>query len=83
MDVNLVMAPPPGSVARAEIILGEGQRPGVDVKVEGGRTVIAVDSPRMYALVENESVVPGALRLKALGSGLSAFAFTFISCAAE
>ena len=83
MDVNLVMAPPPGSAARAEVILGEGQRPGADVKIEGGRTVVAVNSPRMYALVANESVAPGALRLKALTPGLSAFAFTFISCVAE
>lgn len=81
-DVNLVMAPA-DAVARAEVILGEGQRPGADLRVEGGRMVVTVDSPRMYALVENESVVAGALRLKALDAGLAAFAFTFISCVAE
>jgi thiol-disulfide isomerase/thioredoxin len=81
-DVNLVMAPA-GASARAEITLGEGQRPGADVIIEGGRMMVMVDSPRMYALVENESVVAGALRLKANDAGLSVFAFTFISCVAE
>ena len=80
-DVNLVMTA--DRPARAEIILGEGQRPGADVKLDGGRMLVAVDLPRMYSLVENESVVAGALRLKALDAGLSAFAFTFVSCVAE
>jgi len=80
-DVNLVMAPP-GESVRVEIILGEGQRPGADVRIEGGRMALTIDSPRMYALVENESVAPGALQLKALDAGLGIFAFTFISCAA-
>ena len=80
-DVNLVMAA--DGTASAEIILGEGQRPGADVRLDGGRMVVTVDSPRMYALVENESVAAGALRLRALDAGLSVFAFTFISCVAE
>jgi thiol-disulfide isomerase/thioredoxin len=80
-DVNLVMAA--DGAASAEIILGEGQQPGADVRLDGGRMVVTVDSPRMYALVENESVAAGALRLRALDAGLSVFAFTFISCVAE
>lgn len=81
MDVNLVMAPPPnGQTARIEVILGESDRPGGDVKIENSRTFVIVDRPRMYSLVANESVSSGALKLIALDPGVSAFAFTFMSC---
>lgn len=80
MDVNLVMAPPAGQSARVEIILGDGQRAGADVKAENGRAFVTVDRARMYNLVANESVVPASLQLKALDPGLTAFAFTFTSC---
>jgi thiol-disulfide isomerase/thioredoxin len=80
MDVNLVMTPPAASPARVEVMLGEGARPGADVKFENGRTFVTVDRPRMYGLVANESVASGALKLIAHDSGVSVFAFTFISC---
>jgi len=80
MDVNLVLAPPPAASARLEIILGDGQRPGADVKPENGRAFVTVDRARMYNLVANESVMPGSLQLKALDPGVTAFAFTFVSC---
>jgi hypothetical protein len=34
----------------------------------------------MYSLIANLSVVSGSLRLKMLDPGLTAYAFTFISC---
>jgi thiol-disulfide isomerase/thioredoxin len=80
MDVNLVLAPPVGGSARLEIMLGDGQRAGADVKGENGRTFVTVDRARMYNLVANESVMPGSLQLHALDAGVSAFAFTFVSC---
>jgi hypothetical protein len=80
MDVNLVLAPPIGSTARVEVMLGEGQRPGLDVNLESGRLLVTVDRPRMYRLIANESVVAGSLKLIARDAGWSAFAFTFISC---
>lgn len=80
MDVNLVLAPPPDRPARLEISIADDQRPGADVNVEGSRLIITVDRPRMYSLVANESVVPGHLKLTALDAGVSAFAFTFLSC---
>jgi thiol-disulfide isomerase/thioredoxin len=80
MDVNLVLTPPAGSSARVEVVLGDGQRPGEDVKIENGRAFVTIDRARMYNLVANESVVPGNLELKALDAGFSAYAFTFISC---
>jgi thiol-disulfide isomerase/thioredoxin len=80
MDVNLVMAPPIQGAGRVEIILGEGQTPGHDVKIEYGRSFVTVDRARMYSLVANSSVLPGSLQLKAADAGLSAYAFTFVSC---
>ncbi|MGH7934546.1 MAG: redoxin domain-containing protein [Candidatus Binataceae bacterium] len=79
-DVNLVIAPRPGGSARAEIVLDADQKPGADVKLENGRTFVTVERSRMYSLVANESVLPGSLELKALDPGLSAYAFTFVSC---
>lgn len=80
-DVNLVMAPLAGNSVRAEIILGEADQPGEDVKREGARSIVAIDRPRMYSLVANDSVVSGAVTLRAEQAGLSVYAFTFISCA--
>jgi Thioredoxin like C-terminal domain len=79
-DVNLVMAPPAGAVVRMEIVLDGSQRAGEDVKFEGERGFVTVDSPRMYSLVANDSVVSGATTLRAEQAGVSVYAFTFISC---
>ena len=79
-DVNLVMAPPDGASLRAEVTLEGAQRPGEDVKFEGDRGVVIVDRPRMYNLVANDSVVSGAVTIRAEAAGLTAYAFTFISC---
>lgn len=79
-DVNLVIAPPAGASVRAEIVLGDGQRHGEDVKIENGRRYVTIDRPRMYNLVSNDSVIPGALEIKAEQPGLSVYAFTFTSC---
>jgi thiol-disulfide isomerase/thioredoxin len=82
-DVNLVMAPPASTSVRTTITLEGGQRAGDDVKFEGERGFIAVDSPRMYNLVANESVVSGSLTIRADAPGLAVYAFTFISCVAS
>jgi len=79
-DVNLVMAPPEGGSVRAEIGLEDGQEPGDDVRHENGRAIVTVDRARMYNLVANDSVAHGSLTLKAEQAGLSAYAFTFVSC---
>jgi thiol-disulfide isomerase/thioredoxin len=80
MDVNLVLAPPADKPARLSISIADDQRPGADVKAEGSELIVTVDRARMYSLVANQSVVPGSLKLTALDAGLSAYAFTFISC---
>jgi hypothetical protein len=80
MDVNLVMGPPASGAARVELLTGEEQRSGSDVTFENGRYFITVDRPRMYSLIANPSVLSGSLRLKMLDPGVTAYAFTFISC---
>jgi thiol-disulfide isomerase/thioredoxin len=80
MDVNLVLAPQEGKLARLEISLSDSQRAGEDVQFAEGRAIVTVDRARMYSLVANESVMTGSLKLTALDPGVSAFAFTFISC---
>jgi thiol-disulfide isomerase/thioredoxin len=80
MDVNLVMVPPVSGAARVELMLGEEQRAGSDIRLENGRSFITVDRPRMYSLVANPSVLSGHLELKMLDPGVTAYAFTFISC---
>jgi hypothetical protein len=79
-DVNLVMAPPAGASVRMEIVLDGTQRAGDDVKFEGERGFVTVDQPRMYSLAANDSVVSGAVTLRAEQAGVSLYAFTFISC---
>ena len=80
MDVNLVMAPSVNGPVRAELLTGEEQRVGSDVKLESARWFITVDRPRMYSLIANASVLSGSLKLKMLDPGVSVYAFTFISC---
>ncbi len=80
-EVNLVMAPPAAGPVRVAIALEADQQPGQDTRVENGRTVIVVDRPRMYNLVANDQVRSGGLKLTAAGPGLTAYAFTFTSCA--
>ena len=79
-EVNLVMAPGASGPVRVEVTLSSGERPGTDVKTDNGRAIVSVESPRMYNLIDNETVNQGALELKALDPGLAAYAFTFTSC---
>ncbi len=78
-DVNIVLGPP-GAAVKAELKLDGGQRAGANVATENGRAIVTVDRPRMYNLVANDSVVAGSLELRAPEPGLSAYAFTFVSC---
>ena len=74
------MAPGASGAAKIEITLSNGEHPGTDAKTENGRTVVNVERPRMYNLVDNETVNQGAIELKALDPGLAVYAFTFTSC---
>ena len=79
-EVNLVMAPPASGPVKVAVTLSDGEQPGADVKTDNGRAMVNVDRPRMYNLVDNDTVNQGALELKALEAGLAVYAFTFTSC---
>jgi hypothetical protein len=79
-EVNLVMGPGASGAVKVEITLSNGEHPGADVKTDSGRAMVNVDRPRMYNLVDNETVNQGAIELKALEPGLAVYAFTFTSC---
>jgi thiol-disulfide isomerase/thioredoxin len=79
-EVNLVMAPGAGGTVKVAVTLPDGEHPGTDVKTDNGRAVVNVERPRMYNLVDNETVNQGAIELKALDPGLAVYAFTFTSC---
>ena len=68
-EVNLVMGPGASGPVKVEITLSNGEHPGTDVKTDNGRAVVNVERPRMYNLVDNETVNQGAIELKALDSG--------------
>lgn len=81
-EVNLVLAPPPGAASCAELAVEQGERAGKDAQGANDRALlVTVDRPRMYNLVANPTVNSASLSLRALEGGLSAYAFTFVSCA--
>jgi Thioredoxin like C-terminal domain len=75
------LRPPTEHAVEAELLLDSALHPGVDLKADNGRAIVAVDRARMYNLVANPMVASGSLTIKALQAGLSVYAFTFISCA--
>ena len=81
-EVNLVMAPPREGPVQVELTLeGDQQQAGADSRLENGHAIIQIDRPRMYNLVANDNVRSGGLKLTARNKGLTAYAFTFTSCA--
>jgi hypothetical protein len=94
-EVNLVIQPPlAGGDARIELLqdpsTGSGQAPlplaaedaGADVRIEGGRAFVQLDTPRMYRLVSNREIDTHELTLVTTSDGVSLYAFTFGSCLA-
>jgi thiol-disulfide isomerase/thioredoxin len=83
-DVNLVLVPSDSGALHAELILADGQQAGSDVtRDDAGKLIVDIKRARMYNLVANDTVMSGSLQLKAQRSGLSAYAFTFVSCTAN
>ncbi len=52
---------------------------GVDIKEEGGRTYVYVDTPRMYNLVRNDQFSRYTLNVSSDAPDFGAYAFTFTS----
>ena len=85
-EVNLVIHPPSGQ-GRVEVLQDSqplsSEDAGADVRFEDGRSVVLVDSPRMYALVNNRAFGEHDLSLTTCSDGIGFYAFTFVSCVAE
>jgi hypothetical protein len=84
-DVNIVVHPPTyGGSASIELLQDGAPLPaddaGDDVKVEGGRALVAIDVPRMYRLVDNRDIDRHELTLTTSSDGVALYAFTFGSC---
>jgi thiol-disulfide isomerase/thioredoxin len=83
-EVNLVMNPTLRRPAR--VYLAQDGQPlpkeaaGEDVTWEEGGACVQVDSPRMYALVNNPQIGSHELTLSTESPGLALYAFTFVSC---
>jgi thiol-disulfide isomerase/thioredoxin len=55
---------------------------GSDVRIEGGRSFVLVDAPRMYELARNPDGRPHELLLDVPSRGTAVFAFSFSTCVA-
>lgn len=86
-EVNLVMAPD-GDPQEIELLhtgepLREGELGEDAAQDKEGRTIVRVDSPRMYNLVRNPGMKQRLLQLVARKPGLECYAFTFTTCTAQ
>ncbi len=85
-EVNLVAHPPrqPGKLE----LLQDGhplaaEDAGEDVAFEDGQSVMVVDQPRMYLVVNNREFDTHDLSISTRSDGIGLYAFTFVSCVAE
>ncbi|MGH9406004.1 MAG: redoxin family protein [Terriglobia bacterium] len=83
-EVNLVMSPPEDGVGLISLTLDgsplRDPEAGEDVHSRDGQSLVAVSEPRMYRLVKHDRVESRRLEVTALTSGVSLYAFTFVSC---
>jgi hypothetical protein len=84
--VNLV-AHPGREPGRLEILQDghplEREDAGEDMIFEDGRSVVIVDQPRMYMLVNNREFDTHDLSISMASGGIELYAFTFVTCVAE
>jgi thiol-disulfide isomerase/thioredoxin len=86
-EANLVMAPD-GEPISLELLhggepLAENELGEDPFRDANGRTIVRVDSPRMYNLVRNPGMKQKLLQLVARQPGLECYAFTFTTCTAQ
>lgn len=81
IEANVVLEVASGRAA--EVIVEQDDLPlnaenrGEDVQLVGGRSVIDVDTPRMYNLVKNKEFGEHDLRIRLNTPGVSAYSFSF------
>jgi thiol-disulfide isomerase/thioredoxin len=86
-EANLVMAPD-GEPHEVELLhsgepLAENELGEDAVRDPAGRSIVRVDTPRMYNLVRNPGMKQRLLQLVTRQPGLECYAFTFTTCAAQ
>lgn len=83
-ELNLVMSPPDGESAVATVTLDGKSIPagdaGEDVEYRSNESFVKVSEPRMYRLVKARNANLRVLEISTSTPGLSAYAFTFVSC---
>jgi thiol-disulfide isomerase/thioredoxin len=86
-EINLVMASPEDEQPVEILLDGQPVSPrdaGEDVHYDAeGRSVVRVAGPRMYRLLRAHRFGQHLLQLVVRQAGLEAYAFTFVSCAAD
>lgn len=85
-QVNLVMQSVEGQAITVELLLDGQPVPeklrGQDVALVDGQSVIHVDNPRMYQLIQHTAFERYWLTLAVSRPGFRAYAFTFVGCVA-
>jgi hypothetical protein len=83
-DVNLVMHPPYAGQGQIELLQGgtplAAEDAGQDVRIEAGRALVDVATPRMYRLANNREIDTYELTIVTRSDGVALYAFTFGSC---
>jgi thiol-disulfide isomerase/thioredoxin len=84
-EVNVVAHPPlVDREGRLELLLNgvplTDADAGEDVKIDNGKAIARVNEPRMYKLVNNQSIDTYDLTLLTQTDGIMLYAFTFVGC---
>ena len=83
-EVNLVVYPPRQPPGKIE--LSQDGHPlheedaGDDMRFEDGRSLVLIEEPRMYMLVNNREFGTHDLSLSTPSDGIGLYAFTFVTC---
>jgi len=84
-EVNLVIHPPTFGGSATFAVAQDGAPlaaadAGPDVVAGGATSIVTVDAPRMYRLVDNREIDRHELTLTTTSDGVALYAFTFASC---
>jgi thiol-disulfide isomerase/thioredoxin len=85
-EVNVVVYPPRKPPGNIELLQDGHPLPaedaGADARMEDGRSVVLVQAPRMYKLVNNREFGTHDLSLSTTSDGIGLYVFTFVTCTA-